>query len=364
MPEKNILILYATAGAGHRKAAEAILRAAKNNNLEAETADVVAFMPAIFAKIYSDGYIFLIKYLGGLWGFLYFLSDTRFFSLINVHLRKFADRFACRKLITYLLKKQPDVIISTHFLTSEAAAYAKLKYGLKSRLITVITDFGVHNFWICPGTDIYCCASDATRDILIAKGIAPENIRITGIPLDGKFLNAGEKETLLGEFGLNKDRFTALIMTGGIGAGPIEEIVELLKDDVQLLVICGFNKDLYNRLSSKKYPNVRVFGFIDYVQKLMKASQVIVTKAGGLSVSESLATGLPMIFFFLIPGQETLNARTIESQQAGFIARDPKDIKDIILGLKNDPAALTALKNKGLSLAKPNSAQDIIALAN
>ncbi|HAJ56618.1 MAG TPA: hypothetical protein DCL35_02485 [Candidatus Omnitrophica bacterium] len=363
-PDKKILILYATAGAGHKMAAEALFRAAKKDGLNVEIADIVPFMPSFFGRLYSDGYIFLIKYLPGLWGFLYFLSDEPFFRWLNVHFSRFANRLTCERLTTFLLDKKPDTIISTHFLASEIAAYAKIGRGLKTKLITVVTDFGVHNFWISPGTDIYCCTAESTKDILMEKGVPKQEIVVTGVPLDEKFLSTGERDAIAGELGLKKDMFTVLVMTGGIGAGPIEEIVELLKDDVQLLVICGNNAGLYNKLTSKRYPNVKVFGFIDYVQKLMKASEVIVTKAGGLSVTESLCMGLPMVFFFLIPGQETINARSIEAQQAGFIAESPPNIKEVILGLKNNPAKLSALKNNALALAKHDSTSRIIALAD
>ncbi len=361
---KKILILYATAGSGHKKAAEAIERASKRLGLKPELADIVSFMPRMIAKLYSDGYIFTIKNLPLFWGILYFLSDTPVLAFINVGLRRFLDRLSCFNLTNYLLEKKPDVVISTQFLASEIVSYAKLKHGLKTKLITVITDFGVHNFWISPETDIYCCASEYTKNILLKKGVPVEKIRVTGIPLDEKFLNVGDKKSVAGELDLKEGMFTVLIMTGGIGAGPIEKIVELLKDDAQLLVICGHNKRLYQQLSSKKYPNVRAFEFIDYVEKLMRVSDMIVTKAGGLSVCESMNMGLPAVFFFLIPGQETLNASAVSSQHAGFIAKNPNHIKEIVTGLKNNPASLSALKETAFSIAKPNSSEHIASLVN
>lgn len=359
---KKILILYASAGSGHKKAAEAIFDAAKRCGIDAEISDIVSFMPFFFGKLYSDGYIFLIKYFPGLWGLLYFLSDKPCFSWLNLHFRKFANRIFSARLIAFLLEKKPDAVVSTQFLASEITAYAKLKLGLETKLITVVTDFGVHNFWINKGTDVYCCTAESTKDILMEKGVPEHDIRVTGVPLNEKFLSAGDDDGIISEFGLKKDMFTVLIMTGGIGAGPIEEIVELLKNEVQLLVICGNNASLFGKLSAKNYPNVKIFGFIDYVQKLMKISKVIITKAGGLSVTESLCMGLPMVFFFLIPGQESINAKTIEAQRAGFIATGALNIKDIILNLKNDPVLLTTVKNNALSLAKPDSTSSILSL--
>lgn len=359
---KKILILYATAGAGHKKAAEAIFAAAQKNDLKVEIADIIAFMPPLAGRLYSDGYTFLIRRLPWLWGLLYFLSDTPILSALNVHLRRFLHRLTCKRLVAFLLEKKPDIVIATHFLASEIVSYVKRAQGANIKLITVITDFGVHNFWLAPETDAYCCASEATRQVLLKKGVPQSSIRITGIPLDQKFLSVPEREDLVVDFNIKKDPFSAMIVTGGIGAGPMEEIVELLKDEMQLLVVCGYNKALYQKLKKKNYENVRLFGFVDYVQKIMKVSDVIVTKAGGLTITESLASGRPMVFFFLIPGQEEINARMMEGLKAGIIAPTPEKIKEALLNFKNNRVELAAFSQRARSLAKPDSASEIVAL--
>lgn len=359
---KKVLIVYATAGSGHKKAAEAILLEAKKIYPDARCVDMVDLMGPVMAKIYRDGYIFLIRRLPWLWGFLYFLSDTPALQLVNVTLRKTVNAFACRGFIALILKEAPDCIISTHFTASELVTHAKEKLGFKTKLITVITDYGVHNFWLSSGTDMYCCASAMTCQILVDKGVPSSSIKITGIPLDEKFLKVEGKEALRKEFGLEENLFTALVITGGIGAGPIEEIVELLKDDAQLLVVCGFNKPLQIKLDNKKHPHVRAFGFVDYVQKLMRACDCIVTKAGGLTITEALAMERPMVFFFLIPGQEEINATTISKSEAGAIALSPKKIKEAVLALKNDSQTFSSFSRAAASLAKPHAAAEIVSL--
>ena len=362
MNHKKILILYASAGAGHKKAAEAICNVAKSRSEQLELIDVVDFMPSLFKRFYTKGYILLITRFIWLWTILYFLSDVPFLSLLNVNFRKFLNAMACRRFIKYLLGQNPDVVISTQFLASEIVSYTKEKFHLKTRLMTVVTDFGVHNFWISSKTDVYCCAAESTKQLLIKKGIDEGRIKITGIPVDEKFTKPQNTEYLLSEFKLKKDLFTVLIVTGGIGVGPIEKIVELLKEDVQLLVVCGYNSKLYNRLAQRRYENVRLFGFVDYIEKLMRISQLIVTKAGGLTVTESLVTGLPMIFFFLIPGQEMTNAKMIEARGAGIIANSPAGIKKAVFYFKNNQQYLASHKNRVLSLARPNSSSEIISL--
>ena len=362
MDKKKILILYASAGSGHKKAAEAIFHALPKEGTEVQLLDIVDFMPALAKKLYRDGYLFLMARLPWLWGISYFLSDTPYLSVLNVHFRKFVNARACRRLILFLKEANPDMVISAQFLASEIVSYTKEKFGLKAKLINVVTDFGVHNFWIVQQTDIYCCASEVTKEILRSKGVPEEKIKVCGIPLDKKFTENYSKIALQSELNLKKDMFTVLIATGGIGGGPIEKIVDLLKDEAQLLVVCGTNKKLYQKLTEKNYPHVHPFGFVDYMQKLMHVSDVIVTKAGGLTVTECLAVGLPMIFFFLIPGQELNNAKVIEREGAGLIAASPQEVKDFVIQWKNVPQDREVFKSRTQSLARPNSCQDIISL--
>jgi processive 1,2-diacylglycerol beta-glucosyltransferase len=318
-------------------------------------------MSPLSRRLYSDGYLFLISHLPGFWGLVYFLSDTPGLSWINVHLRRLIDARMCSTCVDFLVREAPSHVISTQFLASEIVSLAKEKRRLKTHLTTVVTDFGVHNFWINPHTDVYACAADSSKKILTDKGIPPERIVVTGIPIDKKFIPAQDKRLLLTEMGLSPDRFTVLIATGGIGIGPIEAIVDDLKDDLQLLVVCGSNQSLQDKLSRKAHPGVRVFGFIDYMEKLMSVCDVVVTKAGGLTVSEGLSKGLPMVFFCLIPGQETINARTMEGAGVGFIARSLSGIRQKVLFLKNQPSAHEACRHHALDMARPDAARRIIA---
>lgn len=357
---KKIFILYASAGSGHKKAAEAILRSAKALSLDAEVLDIVPFMPRWAARLYTDGYTVLISRFPALWGLFYFISETPFLKLLNVHLRRSMNTFLCSRLLMELLRIKPDLIISTQFLASEIVSYAKTSFSLKTKLVTVITDFKVHNFWISSNTDLYCCAHETTRDILMEKKVPAQKIAVTGIPLDEKFLKPSDPGMLRQKFGLNTNLPIALLATGGIGAGPIEEIVDMLKDEVQLLVVCGYNKVLFERLQKNPRENVKIFGFVDNMEELMRVSQFMITKAGGLSVAEGLALGLPMLFFLLIPGQETHNAKFVEREGAGVIARSLTEIKETVIGFKKTPALLASYKSRAQLLAKPDSCRRII----
>ena len=359
----KILIAYATAGSGHRKAAEALAHAAADQGVSAKLVDVVAYMPWLVRKMYSDGYLLLISQCTPLWGFLYRLTDVSRLGLLNVHLRRFVDGIVCRRFIRYLLKDKPDVVIATQFLASELVTIAKIKHGLKTRLVTVVTDFGVHNFWVNPGTDVYCVAADATKKALVRNGVVPDCIAVTGIPLDKKFTVPVERRAVLAKWGLDPKKFTALVATGGVGIGPIEEVVRQLKDEAQLLVVCGTNEPLRKKLAAEDHPNVRVFGFVDFMHELMTAADVIVTKAGGLSVTESLTKHLCCVFFYIIPGQEERNAKTITQHKAGFFEHAARRVARRVRQLKADPELLAACRAHARELARPSSCQDILKQA-
>ncbi|MFA5038990.1 MAG: glycosyltransferase [Candidatus Omnitrophota bacterium] len=359
---KKILIVYATAGAGHKKAAQALERRARGySGCEVISADIVDFMPRWIKALYSDGYTLLISRFPWLWAVLYRLSDSPLLSLVNVHLRRFSDARMCGRFLRFLQQEQPDAVLSTQFLASEMAAYAKAKSLLKTKLVTVVTDYGVHNFWVNPLTDLYCCAAESTRRLLLNKGVPEKNIRVTGIPLDEKFLRGRQRSEIHESLGTRAGRFTVLIATGGIGIGPIETLVDTLGDHAQLLVVCGHNKALLEALQKKRQETLRAFGFVDNMDELMRASDLMVTKAGGLSVTEALSMGLPMIFFCLLPGQEMINARMISSLKAGLIASDIDAIRQAVLDFKEHPGMAESYRKNALRLARPQSSADIIS---
>ena len=359
----KILIAYATAGSGHRKAAEALVHAAAGQGVSVGLVDIVEHMPWLGRKMYSDGYMLLISQCTPLWGLLYWLTDIPGLRLLNVHMRRFVDGLVCRRFIRYLLRERPDVVIATQFLASELVTIAKIKYGMKTRLVTVVTDFGVHNFWINQGTDLYCVAADATKKILIRKGVAPDCVAVTGIPLDKKFTVPLDRRAVMAKWRLDPERFTALVVTGGVGIGPIEEVVRQLKDETQLLVVCGTNERLRRKLAAEDHPNVRVFGFVDFMHELMSAADVIVTKAGGLTVTESLTKHLCCVFFYIIPGQEERNAKTITQHEAGFFEHTARRVARRIRQLKADPQLLASCRAHARDLARPSSCQDILKQA-
>jgi len=360
----KILIIYATAGAGHRRAAEAIFNAAiKEDNLQATVIDSLDYTNLIFRKIYSVGYHILISKLPWIWAVLYYMLDNPIIYRLTYSLRKLIVYLNSKPLVNYINKEKPDIIISTQFFANEIINLVKKQGLINPRLFCVVTDFGLHSFWLSSAVDLYLVGSETTKKDLVSRGIKEEKIKILGIPVDSKFLDSLNKNELCVKFGIRPDKFTALIMTGAIGIGPIEKIVERLRKDIQLLVVCGKNKGLYGRLKQKETDMLKIFGLVDNVHELMSVSDIIITKPGGLSISESLIKNLPMIFISAIPGQESRNAKFIIDEGLGVTSSNVDSLIDIVYRWKNSPDILEEIKDKIKKISSPNAAREILKIA-
>ena len=360
----KVLITYASAGAGHRRAAEAIYDYLKENrkDLKLELVDILNSVNPFFRFCYNSGYPFLVHYAIWLWGFFFRVTEfslTRWFSR---KFSKFANYLACRKFRNFLVKEEFDFIISTHFLNSELAADLKSKNKIKSKLITVITDFGVHPFWVSCGTDLYIGASELTKDKLLNLGVSEQQIKVFGIPVNPGFTKPQDRGKLAAKFAIAADKFTVLVMTGSFGTGALDKIAQSLCCDAQVLVVCAKNKKLFSRLNSKNFENVKVFGFVNNAQELMGVSDVIITKPGGSSIAELLNMELLPIFISAIPGQEQDNIKILSAYGLGFAPKNNKQIRDLVLDLKNNPQKRMSLKSNIAQVAKPLACQEIASV--
>lgn len=344
----KIIITYASVGSGHFKAGQSIYNyfRQKNQDWQIQLIDILETTNFLFKTIYVRGYVFLISHALWLWSFAFCLTSVRALRPIIKGIIFLIYRLNTKKFNKFLIQSSPDYVISTHFLPSEISGYLKRNQKIKSKLLTVITDFGVHPFWICEGTDFYVAASDYTKEQLLIEGLPNESIKVLGIPVEQKFLEQYDRNTLLKNFGLTSDKFTILIVTGSFGIGPIEEIVDLLHKDVQILAVCARNKRLYRRLKNKDYPQVKVFGFVDNIHEFMAASDIIVTKPGGLTISEALSRESMPLFISTIAGQEAENARVLERYGAGVKIKNIRRLRDVILDYKTHPDKLIGIKEK------------------
>lgn len=357
----KIIIAYVSAGTGHRRAAEAIYNYFKENRPrhDLKIIDSLQKTNFIFKNLYCRGYLFLVTHALWLWHFCFWLTNHKSLRPATLAINSLVNRLNAKPFLDYLIAENPDIVISTHFLPSEIVTVLKKANKIDSRLVTVITDFGVHRYWILNGTDMYDVALPSTKELLIKEGVGEDIIKVMGIPVDSKFLAKYDKEALCAGLGLSQDKFTILISTGSSSIGHIEEIVSSLYKEVQVVTVCAGNKALYERLKKKNYPAVKVFGFIENMQELMAVSDMIIAKPGGLTISESLVMNLPPIFITAIPGQETENVRVLRDNSIGINIKDIARVRDIVMDFCDHPEKLKKMREKINELRRPFAVKEL-----
>jgi processive 1,2-diacylglycerol beta-glucosyltransferase len=232
-------------------------------------------------------------------------------------------------------------------LPTETVSYLKAKKKIASRLITVITDFGVHDFWMSFQTDNYIVGTQYTRMQLMEAGVKDEKILVWGIPVEEKFFQRYERKALAKKIGVGPEKFTVLISTGSFGLGIIEKAVKALYPHVQLLVVCANNIRLFKRLERLGLGGVKIYGFVPNIEELMAVSDLIITKPGGLTISECLSTEIVPVFITAIYGQESENLDVLLNMGIGLDCRrfSAKRIKGLILDLAAHPEILYQARN-------------------
>jgi processive 1,2-diacylglycerol beta-glucosyltransferase len=330
---KKILILHATAGAGHRKAAEAVFNGLKSRGISADIVDALTYTSPFFRKTYSQGYEFMVGKLPKLWAVFVTLTDQKWFQPVLRPVRRLYNRLNAAPLARFIRDGQYDVIVTTHFLSTEVCGWLRRTGQINARFVTIVTDFDVHRIWQVKGVDVYL--------------------------VDEKFIQPRLKAETRRKLGLREDRFTVLLSTSSFGFGPIEELATLLKD-LQLIIICGNNKTLFEKMTDRGNPLHKICGFVDNMEEMMAASDVMLTKPGGLSVSEALANNLPLIFFSAIPGQEAGNVRVLAEHGIGLSDKTLPEMAAALKTFAASPETYQAARDATKALARPYSVADII----
>jgi processive 1,2-diacylglycerol beta-glucosyltransferase len=358
----KILITYATAGAGHKKAAEAVYRRLSSSpEHQVVFLDVLEYTNPFYRQSYSRGYTFLITRLPWLWGLFFSFLDKPWMFGVMAFVRRLHNMLNAQAFHRYLEEQQFDYIFSTHFLPNEVSAALKRQGKIRSKIISIITDYDVHRIWISRGIDYYAVASHWTKRKIVLLGVEAEKVFVTGIPTDEKFSCHEDSAALKKKLGLKEGVFTVLIATGSFGIGPIEEIAASLKG-IQILVICGHNQKLYKRLSQKADSLIKIYGFVNNMDELMAVSDAMITKPGGLSISEALVMGLPLIFFNAIPGQEENNVKVLATYGVGLSGCPVVEMAQILKGFQMSSEDLSAARLRSHNLGRPNAVKDILAL--
>ena len=363
----RIIILHASAGHGHQKVAEAVregLLATGVRESDILLKDALDETPPWFKTIYTSLYYYSVKHTPRLWGASYDFADhASVYQMVGRHLRRAVNGLIGKRLVELVLREKPEAVVCTHFLAPEVIGRLKVSGLVTSFLLTVITDFTPHTFWVNPGTDSYWVMSEEGKEELKRRGVASEKIIAGGIPVALRFHPGGKKEEIRKKEGLESNRFTVLITSGSFGLGPAKEILEGLSEfseKIQAIVVAGRNEKQRKVLESVRpgFP-VKLYGFVSNMDELMEASDLIVAKPGGATTSESLAKGVPMIVLEPIPGQEAGNARLLRERNAAFFLGESSDVRTILKGILENPQLMEEKKRSIQKLAKLDAATEL-----
>jgi processive 1,2-diacylglycerol beta-glucosyltransferase len=356
--KKRILIFSASFGGGHRSAAEALMRYYRAHYPDKVDVRIVdffeEFMPSVnvLAKF---GYQQSVQFFPALYGNFYDVSNRLPTNPVVHELR--AMGFA--RALSYISDYHPDAVISTFPVAGGVVSDIKAERPLIAA--TVITDFGVHRAWLHPATDFYFTACKEVREDLVVRGIPWDRVVVSGIPVAEKFADQFERGLLRRELGL-ADRFTALLTAAAGLPGDLRDIATQLSSwGIQVAAVTGHNSRLKRRLDNlaKKAELVKVYGYTNDMHKMMHAADVLVGKAGGLTVSEALAVGLPLIIYNPVPGQEIYNVDFLVNYGAGLLSRDEDDVVEKVRFLSAHPERLSQMATNAGQLGKPAAAQTI-----
>lgn len=366
---KKVIVFYASYGGGHLSAARSIKEYIENNypEIDAELIDCVKYINKALDIVTTKAYSEMAKKAPHTWGHIYKGSERGPLAQISTT----SNKVMALKLEKLLEEKNPDLVISTHPFSSQMCSYLKRKGKINVKLATVLTDFAIHNQWIVGHeyTDYFFVSHLGMKDDLISAGVAPEKIYDTGIPLSNKFLLEYDKSEILESFGLVPGKKTVLFFGGGeLGLGKTHTF-DIFKsfvqnDNIQIVAISGKNQKMKGNFEKfvtemGKENSVKILEYTDKVAQLMSISDLVVTKPGGLTTTESLASGLPIVVINPIPGQEEENAEFLEKNKVAIWIKKGDDVPKILNNLFSDPDKMQEMKVCARLMSKKNSTRDI-----
>jgi len=368
---RKVLLLSASAGAGHIRAAEAIEKAfnqAKDaESREVRHIDVLNYTNKLFRHLYSKAYIDLVNKMPEVPGWFYDKLDKPW---KNERRRLALDKLNTRPFVKLLREYQPDLIVCTHFLPAEIVSWLKAKERLASRQVIIVTDFDVHAMWLVHHYERYFVALDEARVYLEVLGIPAEKIVVSGIPIDPVFAVKKDKQEMRAKHGLAPDRTTILLSAGGFGVGSVDALVHSLlplQHRAQVVAICGRNEELKQRLTklaARAKPDANVllkpFGYTKEMDELMTASDLVLGKPGGLTTSEALAKGLVFVIVNPIPGQEERNSDHLLEGAVAIRCNNLPTLSYKLDRLLADPTRFKSMQTNSRRMGHPNAAKEIV----
>lgn len=363
----RILVLTASAGAGHTVAAAALQTVLRERIPQAtvEVQDVLQATNPFFRALYAQGYLGLVNHAPTAMGMLYEATD-RGNNRTKHWLRSTFQNANAHRFLHNLERHPPDLIINTHFLPAELVAHLRREGRLDCPQATVTTDFETHRLWAQPPTERYYTATPEGAAYLATWNVDPSTIHVTGIPIRPQFLERFDRAELRKRLGLDAGQPLVLLLCGGFGVGPTGELLdELLRlpGDNQIVAIAGRNEKLRVRLESAARMadgRARVLGYTDKIHEWMHAADLLVSKPGGLTAAEALACGLPLVIVSPIPGQESRNSDYLLENGAAIKVNNARLLGYRVRELLADATRLERLRESARRIARPDAAVRIV----
>ena len=361
MSGPRLAILSCNYGGGHRRAGEAIAAEwGARTSGRAEMVDYFAeFVHPVFDAVTKFSYIQSVRRAPMLYGLFYRLTgEIRPDSLVQ----RAINRMGMERLDRYLVSERPDVVCCVHCTPAGTMSDLKALGRTTVPCLTVITDYVTHSQWIHPHVEHYCVPSESVRDGLIARGIPAERITSSGLPIEAKFIRPLDRAALTRRFGLTPGVPVILVMAGAYamlgGVGDVVRVLAQFPRPLQALVVCGYDRRLEDQVREQTAQSPHrflVFGYVDNVEELMEASDLLITKAGGVTVSEALVKRLPMLIYRPIPGQEEGNTRFLCERGAALAPQTPAALAEDLETLLARPERLAAMRQAATRLSRPDA---------
>jgi processive 1,2-diacylglycerol beta-glucosyltransferase len=352
LKQLKVLVFSASFGNGHLRAAEAVIEGIRIKEPSAKIIhlDFGDFLSKRFNAMIKNVYGEIIKHVPKLWGKIYYKTAMVQPKSMS---QRFMSHLGRSDFLKYIHTFEPDFIVCTYPTVSSTLAQLRFEQILQVPVITVITDYTVHSHWVHPGVDRYIVACAEVKESLESWGIKARCIHVTGIPVSLKFEEEIDRGQIITKLGLKTDLPTFLVMGGSYGVlKSAKRICKKLVDSpvpVQIIIVCGKNKKLYLSLEeviAQGRNHMIRFEFVDNVEELMSVSDLIITKAGGLTVSEALTKHLPLLIYKPIPGQEEENAHFVQRIGAGCVAGNEAELEQLLNRCLRHPEDIEKMRRK------------------
>ncbi|MGG6314263.1 MGDG synthase family glycosyltransferase [Paenibacillus macerans] len=311
MRKRRVLILSEGFGSGHTQAGQALAAGLKRKNphIQTKVLELGSFLNPTVAPVILSAYRMTVSTSPALVGMFY---RKQYEKPVSRLARLALHKMFYQHTAEVIRQLRPDMIVCTHPIPSAIVSYLKMAAGLDVPLCTLITDYDAHGSWISPGVDRFLVSAPEVKQLLVGRGVDPSKVQVTGIPVHPDFWSKQDPAVVRAELGL-QNKPTVLVMGGGWGLLFKEELLAKLsawREDIQIVFCMGSNDKLASKLRAHpalRHPNIKVIGFTREISKWMDASDLLITKPGGMTCTEGLAKGVPMLFFESIPGQEEKN---------------------------------------------------------